>query len=99
MFGRDATANEQMSEDEDWGPDRKRRRKKNPDMSCTVNLHECKEKGSDNESPEVENKFPAEPQAKRPLFRIPPSAVEVITFAYQVQNYYLCSLPSHSLPL
>ncbi|RVW16140.1 Pathogenesis-related homeodomain protein [Vitis vinifera] len=45
MFGKDAHANEQVSEDEDWGPANKRRREKESDAASTlITLYEGEKK-------------------------------------------------------
>ncbi|GKC36700.1 pathogenesis-related homeodomain protein isoform X1, partial [Tanacetum coccineum] len=36
MFGKDALANEQVSEDEDWGPTNRKRREKESDAASTL---------------------------------------------------------------
>lgn len=70
MFGKDALLCEQVSEDEDWGPGKRRRREKESDaISTLMTLHES------------ENK---EPNVKRSCFRIPHHAVEVLIAAILV---------------
>ena len=50
MFGKDAPTLEQVSEDEDWGPGRRKRRKKESDAANTLmTLHESEKKCSNNE--------------------------------------------------
>ncbi|EEF34575.1 pathogenesis-related homeodomain protein [Ricinus communis] len=71
MFGKDAQEHEQVSEDEDWGPGKRKRREKESDAASTLmTLYE-----SEKTSKKVK-KHSRDPQVKRPLFRIPPSAVE-----------------------
>lgn len=85
MFGKDAVLQEQGSEDEDWGPSDRRKRKKESDGASTlVAVCENSKKDQDvKETPEqtqhserdsvsVEGKV-----GKRPMFRIPRAAVEV----------------------
>ncbi|KAL6523687.1 hypothetical protein OROGR_017290 [Orobanche gracilis] len=61
MFGKDAPLFEQVSEDEDWGPGKRKRREKESDAANTLmTLHES------------ESNY----KKKRPWFRIPHDAVE-----------------------
>ena len=76
MFGKDAHANEQVSEDEDWGPANKRRREKESDAASTlITLYEGKKRLP---NVEAKQKIPLDPQSKKPFSRIPLDAVEVI---------------------
>ncbi|QHO11601.1 Pathogenesis-related homeodomain protein [Arachis hypogaea] len=75
MF-KDAPPCEQMSEDEDWGPGKRKRREKESDAANTLmTLHE-----SDNKFPNNENndtvREGAHTHVKRSCFRIPHHAVE-----------------------
>ncbi|GAV84259.1 Homeobox domain-containing protein/PHD domain-containing protein [Cephalotus follicularis] len=75
MFGKDAPAYEQVSEDEDWGPAKRKRREKESDaVSTLMTLYE-----SEKNCPNVENKVkmnvPPDGKFGRP-FRIPPNAVQ-----------------------
>ncbi|KAK9269452.1 hypothetical protein L1049_001226 [Liquidambar formosana] len=77
MFGKDAPANEQVSEDEDWGPAKRKRREKESDAASTLmTLCESEKKFPNIETIEVRKKNPPDPIIKRPFFRIPPNAVE-----------------------
>lgn len=70
MFGKDPTENEQQSEDEDWGPHRRKRRRMES-TSRTIAVNCVNEDGcSDMVSTEKISRD------KKPLFRIPASAVE-----------------------
>ncbi|CAF2147881.1 hypothetical protein HID58_000705 [Brassica napus] len=85
MFGKDAVLQEQGSEDEDWGPSDRRKRKKESDGASTLvavcenskkDQHVVKEtpektQHSERDSVSVEGKV-----GKRPMFRIPRAAVE-----------------------
>ncbi|XP_010438239.1 PREDICTED: pathogenesis-related homeodomain protein [Camelina sativa] len=81
MFGKDAGLQEQGSEDEDWGPnDRRKRRKESDVTSELVNMCESSKKDQDavqipaqreRASVSVENKG-----GRRPMFRLPKAAVE-----------------------
>ncbi|CAK9184504.1 unnamed protein product [Ilex paraguariensis] len=81
MFGKDAPANEQISEDEDWGPTKRKRREKESDAASTLmtlceNDEKCHVKNRESE------KIPSSKETKRPCFRIPPSAVEKLRLAF-----------------
>ncbi|CAN7108910.1 unnamed protein product [Brassica rapa subsp. narinosa] len=100
MFGKDAVLQEQGSEDEDWGPsDRRKRRKESDGASTLVAVCENSKKDQDvKETPEqtqhserdsvsVEGKV-----GKRPMFRIPRAAVEKLRQVF-VEN----ELPSKAV--
>ncbi|XP_060674905.1 pathogenesis-related homeodomain protein isoform X1 [Ziziphus jujuba] len=77
MFGKEALPYEQISEDEDWGPAKKRRREKESDAASTLmTLYESDKKCSDVDVGEVERKLPQETRIRRSFFRIPHNAVE-----------------------
>lgn len=79
MFGKDAPGNELLSEDEDWGPVKRKRREKESDAASTLmTLCESEKKISDVETMEVKWKQPHNTAMKRPIFRIPPNAVQVV---------------------
>ncbi|VVB11077.1 unnamed protein product [Arabis nemorensis] len=80
MFGKDAGLQEQGSEDEDWGPNDRRKRKKVSDAASTlVTMCENSKKDdivetrkqSERDSVSVEDKG-----GRRPMFRLPRAAVE-----------------------
>ncbi|KAM7477863.1 hypothetical protein LguiA_026076 [Lonicera macranthoides] len=80
MFGKDAPVNEQISEDEDWGPTKRRkRREKECDAASTLmTLCEESEKKCPNENnieEEVKDRHQGQ-KTKRNFFRIPSHAVE-----------------------
>lgn len=84
MFGKDAPTLEQVSEDEDWGPGRRKRRKKESDAANTLmTLHESEKKCSNNEQNAM-TKFPSDAQNKRACFRLPRQAVEVVLIVFVV---------------
>lgn len=83
MFGKDAHANEQVSEDEDWGPANKRRREKESDAASTlITLYEGEKKLPNVETMEAKQKISSDPQTKRPFSRIPLDAVEKLRQAF-----------------
>ncbi|KAG7617838.1 Pathogenesis-related homeodomain protein [Arabidopsis thaliana] len=81
MFGKDAVLQEQGSEDEDWGPNDRRKRKRESDAGSTlVTMCESSKKDQDvvetleqseRDSVSVENKG-----GRRRMFRLPRNAVE-----------------------
>lgn len=78
MFGKDAPAYEQISEDEDWGPAKRKRREKESDAASTLmTLYESEKKCLDSGNRELKKKLPPE-TTRRPFFRIPRTAVEVV---------------------
>ncbi|ESQ54237.1 hypothetical protein EUTSA_v10024489mg [Eutrema salsugineum] len=81
MFGKDAVLQEQGSEDEDWGPsDRRKRRKESDAASTLVTMCENRKKDEDvEEIPEQSEKDSVSVEGKggrRPMFRLPRDAVE-----------------------
>ncbi|GLU10561.1 hypothetical protein SLE2022_273540 [Rubroshorea leprosula] len=77
MFGKDAPPYEQVSEDEDWGPGRRKRREKESDaVNTLMTLYESETKCSNVEIEEVREELPSDPKSRRPIFRLPPAAVE-----------------------
>lgn len=81
MFGKDALAYEQVSEDEDWGPAKRRRREKESDaVNTLMTLYGSEEKCPNVKAIEVQEKHFSDAKVRRPFFRIPPNAVEVITY-------------------
>ncbi|KAI4344463.1 hypothetical protein L6164_011688 [Bauhinia variegata] len=83
MFGKDAPACEQVSEDEDWGPGRRRRREKESDaVNTLMTLHESENKHPNTESEDMMKEVPSGMQIKRPCFRIPHDAVQKLRQAF-----------------
>ncbi|XWS71000.1 hypothetical protein CRYUN_Cryun03dG0099200 [Craigia yunnanensis] len=77
MFGKDAPPYEQVSEDEDWGPGKRKRRGKESDAASTLmTLYESKTKFPNVEAIEMKRQLPSNLKSRRPIFRIPPAAVE-----------------------
>ncbi|XP_010541113.1 PREDICTED: pathogenesis-related homeodomain protein isoform X2 [Tarenaya hassleriana] len=77
MFGKDALLHEQFSEDEDWGPKHKRRRKKESDAASTlVTLFESNEKDPNVETTMERERLSADIKEK-PASRLPRDAVEL----------------------
>ncbi|XP_058113599.1 pathogenesis-related homeodomain protein isoform X5 [Magnolia sinica] len=75
MFGK--AENEQLSEDEDWGPRRRKQKGKESDAGTVMAACNDEARCLGNElTVEVKKKQPAVSQDRKPLFRIPPNAVE-----------------------
>ncbi|KDP41097.1 hypothetical protein JCGZ_03227 [Jatropha curcas] len=84
MFGKDAPAYEQFSEDEDWGPGKRKRREKESDAASTLmTLYESEKKSKKVKTNEVTGKLARDAQVRRPCFRIPTSAVEKLRQVFQ----------------
>ncbi|XP_019442565.1 PREDICTED: pathogenesis-related homeodomain protein-like isoform X2 [Lupinus angustifolius] len=77
MFGKDAPAYEQVSEDEDWGPSKRKRREKESDaVNTLMTLHECENKHPNNEHHAMIRDDSSGIQIRKPCFRFPPAAIE-----------------------
>lgn len=94
MFGKDALANEQISEDEDWGPTNRKRREKESDAASTLmTLCETEEnclKDMDDTANVGTNLLSKE--TKRSLPRIPAEAVEKLRLVFSMNE-----LPSRAV--
>ncbi|KAJ6992700.1 pathogenesis-related homeodomain protein-like isoform X1 [Populus alba x Populus x berolinensis] len=91
VFGKDAPAHELASEDEDWGPGKRKRREKESNAASTLmTLCESKKRSESDETIEGMMKLP--PQSRRPIFRLPPDAVEKLRQVF-VEN----ELPSRTV--
>lgn len=93
MFGREPPDAETQSEDEDWGPKMRKRRRVGTSidicMTNSVTEDACSHLGPINR---------LSSDKKRQIFRIPPEAVEVISIAFWKIFYYLfCSFASLDL--
>jgi hypothetical protein len=106
MFGKDATVNEAVSDDEDWGPTskRKRREKESDAASTLIALCEIEDQcpneennnnnnndSNNNNSFDEDTRNPSK-KIKRSLFRIPPHAVEKLRRVFKENE-----LPSKEL--
>ncbi|XP_027336657.1 pathogenesis-related homeodomain protein [Abrus precatorius] len=77
MFGKDALPSEQVSEDEDWGPGKRKQREKESDaVNTLITLHESENKYPNNENNDKIIDGSSGIQVRRPCFRIPLDAVE-----------------------
>ena len=89
MFGKDAPPCDQVSEDEDWGPGkRKRREKESEAINTLMTLHESENKYPNNDNNNLIEKDSSGMQIRRPCFRIPREAVEVILLAFLIVILY-----------
>ncbi|XP_019182380.1 PREDICTED: pathogenesis-related homeodomain protein isoform X2 [Ipomoea nil] len=84
LFGKNPPMNEQNSEDEDWGPTKRKQKKKEFEsdaastlMTLCENENDCQEK----QSTEVEEKSYSG-KTRRSIFRIPPNAVEKLRLVF-----------------
>ncbi|CAL2225854.1 unnamed protein product [Prunus armeniaca] len=76
MFGKDGPLHEQISDDEDWGPVKRKRREKESDAASTLMTLYESERIPDVTPTEVKSKHPPDTQVRRACFRIPHKAVE-----------------------
>lgn len=75
MFGKETTAGESFSEDEDWGPPRKRQRGKESDAATTL-MTLCEREVKQSSFVEVEKNHLPNSTARKQLSRIPSDAVK-----------------------
>ncbi|XP_050219261.1 pathogenesis-related homeodomain protein [Mercurialis annua] len=84
MFGKDAPVHEQVSEDEDWGPGKRKRRGKESDAASTLmTLYENEKQSKKCLTIEAKGELSRELRVTRPLFRIPPSALEKLRQVFE----------------
>ncbi|KAH6762477.1 pathogenesis related homeodomain protein A [Perilla frutescens var. hirtella] len=82
MFGKNATENEQISEDEDWGPTKRKRKARETNAASTLmTLGEAEKKISAETLPNLKEKQSTE-KIKRPIFRLPHDAVEKLRLVF-----------------
>ncbi|KAJ1400632.1 Zinc finger, PHD-type [Sesbania bispinosa] len=83
MFGKDVPACEQVSEDEDWGPSKRKRREKESDAVDTLmTLHESENKHPNNEHNNMTRRDSSDINVRRHCFRIPRDAVEKLRHVF-----------------
>ncbi|PSS01315.1 Pathogenesis-related homeodomain protein [Actinidia chinensis var. chinensis] len=83
MFGKDALASDQISEDEDWGPAKRKRRGKESDAASTLmTLCESEKKFPSENTTERKEMLPPSETTKQSLFRIPHIAVERLRLVF-----------------
>ncbi|XP_031493542.1 pathogenesis-related homeodomain protein isoform X2 [Nymphaea colorata] len=81
MFGKEPCESEHLSEDEDWGPQRKKRRDKDPEMGSS-SAPQSEDKILCTGITRHEEKNSASTKDKKQVFRIPSSAVEKLRVAF-----------------
>ncbi|ESW26710.1 hypothetical protein PHAVU_003G141400 [Phaseolus vulgaris] len=87
MFGKEAPAYEQLSEDEDWGPGKRKRREKECDaVDSLMTLHESENKHPNNEQNNMTIKYSSSTNMKRHCFRIPRDSVEKLRQVFAVNE-------------
>jgi hypothetical protein len=98
MFGKDALPYEQVSEDEDWGPGKRRRREKESDaVNTLMTMHESENKHPNNEK---KDRIRGDSSGiKRPCFRLPHDAVEVLIDNYSAVVSLSCYLSKFHLKI
>lgn len=94
MFGKDTPTCEQASEDEDWGPNKRRRRERETDAASTLMTLCESEKNNPfiDQASEGDKKLSAEARMRRRIYRIPPTAVEKLRQVFAENE-----LPSRSV--
>lgn len=83
MFGKEGTANEQVSDDEDWGPAKRLRKERESDAATTLmTLYESEKINPQIATRNAESELETDAKTRRPSFRIPPDAVEKLRLAF-----------------
>ncbi|CAL1358472.1 unnamed protein product [Linum trigynum] len=97
MFGKDAPVADQLSEDEDWGPNKRKKKEKESDAASTLmTLYVSKRPRKKAETLEGEKELPQDSRARRALSRIPPSAVEKLRLVFE-ENELPCTTVKQKL--
>ncbi|CAI0629363.1 unnamed protein product [Linum tenue] len=97
MFGKDAPVADQLSEDEDWGPSKRKKKEKESDAASTLmTLYKRKKQAKKDETLEGKKDLPKESRVRRALSRIPPSAVEKLRRVFE-ENELPCGTVKHKL--
>ncbi|KAL6575216.1 hypothetical protein OROMI_012501 [Orobanche minor] len=92
MFGKNATENERISDDEDWGPRKRKRKVKETDNASTLmTLVETAKTISEDTPSEIRGKELTN-KTKKPIFRLPHNAVEKLRLVFSENE-----LPARSL--
>ncbi|KAB2600058.1 pathogenesis-related homeodomain protein-like [Pyrus ussuriensis x Pyrus communis] len=77
MFGKDGPLLEQISDDEDWGPSKRKRRGKESDAASTLmTLYESERNPDVDRTEKKSSQHSSDTQVRRSCFRIPRNAVE-----------------------
>lgn len=98
MFGKDAPACEQVSEDEDWGPGKRKRREKESDaVNTLMTLHQSKNKHPNDEHHGMKREDSEGIRIRRPCFRFPRDAVEVLLITLIIFHFcHLFKIPAEN---
>lgn len=92
MFGKEGNANEQLSDDEDWGPGKRLRKERESDAATTLmTLYESEKINPYIATRNAESELETDAKIRRPSFRIPPDAVEVVETLCR-NAFYIISL-------
>ncbi|XP_047171390.1 pathogenesis-related homeodomain protein isoform X1 [Vigna umbellata] len=87
MFGKEAPAYEQLSEDEDWGPGKRKRREKECDaVDSLMTLHESENMHPNNEHNNMTKIISSGTNIRRHCFRIPRDSVEKLRQVFAVNE-------------
>ncbi|CAA2969142.1 pathogenesis-related homeodomain isoform X1 [Olea europaea subsp. europaea] len=82
MFGRNAAEDVQISEDEDWGPTKRKRKGKETDAGgILMTLSETQKNCSKEKPKEIDGKL-SSGKMKRPIFRLPLNAIEKLRHVF-----------------
>lgn len=91
MFGKEGTANEQVSDDEDWGPAKRLRKERESDAATTLmTLYESEKINPQIATRNAESELETDAKTRRPSFRIPPDAVEVVEILCINAFHFIC---------
>ncbi|KAK4414857.1 Pathogenesis-related homeodomain protein [Sesamum alatum] len=82
MFGKSAAENEQISDDEDWGPTKRKRKVKETDAASTLMTLGETDKINSEETPSELKEKELIKKIKRPIFRLPHNAVEKLRLVF-----------------
>ncbi|KAL0346898.1 UNVERIFIED_CONTAM: Pathogenesis-related homeodomain protein [Sesamum calycinum] len=82
MFGKNAAESEQISDDEDWGPTKRKRKGKENDAASTLMTLGETDKINSEETPSELKEKQLIKKIKRPIFRLPHNAVEKLRLVF-----------------
>ncbi|XP_020553235.1 pathogenesis-related homeodomain protein isoform X1 [Sesamum indicum] len=82
MFGKNAAESEQISDDEDWGPTKRKRKGKENDAASTLMTLGETDKINPEEMPSELKEKQLINKIKRPIFRLPHNAVEKLRLVF-----------------
>ncbi|XP_051131626.1 pathogenesis-related homeodomain protein [Andrographis paniculata] len=82
MFGKNANENEEISDDEDWGPRKRKRRAKEANAATMPVILGENDDGNSEETSQNLKERQLIKKMKRPIFRLPHDAVEKLRIAF-----------------